>query len=89
MTTAPLAATDAARLEVNCRVCNSPHFSPYLEGRGYRIVKCLDCGLRYLNPQPGEAELWNFYADFDSHSTWRGDGEERFDRAMSRIVLQH
>ena len=89
MTTAALAVKDLVRSQVNCPVCDSPGFSPYLEGRGYRIVKCRDCGLRYINPQPADEELWDFYADFDSHSTWRGDGEERFDRAMCKIVLQH
>jgi SAM-dependent methyltransferase len=49
-------------------------------------VQCLDCGLRYVNPQPSDRELHNFYADFDHESTWRGDGEEAFDRAICNFV---
>jgi len=79
---------DTIRSSVNCRVCDSVRFTAYLEGRGYRLVECLDCGLRYINPQPTDLELRAFYADFDSHSTWRGDGEERFDRAMRDIVVR-
>src|SRR5579864_5903285 len=76
----------AVRSTVCCRLCDSPRFATYLEGRGYRVVQCRDCGLRYINPQPTDSELRDFYADFDSHSTWRGDGEERFDRAIRDIV---
>jgi SAM-dependent methyltransferase len=86
--TPPLRGTEV-RSWVNCRVCDSQRCSLYLEGRGYRVVKCLDCGLRYINPQPTDRELWDFYSDFDSHSTWRGNGEERFDRAVRKIISRY
>jgi len=88
MATLALRNRETRRSSVNCRVCESPRFREFLEGRGYRIVQCSDCGLRYINPQPTDAELTEFYAEFDSHSTWRGDTEERFDRAVREIVLQ-
>jgi SAM-dependent methyltransferase len=79
---------DAGRANVDCRICDSPNFSEYLHGRGHRIVECLDCGLRYVNPQPTRKELRDFYANFDLESTWRGDGEERFDRSIRKFVTQ-
>lgn len=79
---------ESGRTSVGCRICDSPHFSEYLQGRGHRIVECIDCGLRYVNPQPTERELRDFYAGFDLESTWRGDGEERFDRSMRNFVMQ-
>ncbi|HWY57334.1 MAG TPA: class I SAM-dependent methyltransferase [Terriglobales bacterium] len=85
---APQLATMEGRATVDCRICGSSSFFPYLQGRGYQIVECLECGLRYINPQPTDRELREFYAGFDLDSTWRGDGEERFDRAMRDFVLQ-
>jgi SAM-dependent methyltransferase len=79
---------ETRRTSVSCCLCNSPNFSEYLQGRGYRVVECLECGLRYVNPQPGESELRDFYAGFDLESTWRGDGEERFDRSIRKFVMQ-
>lgn len=85
---APQLATMESRAIVDCRICGSSSFSNYLLGRSYQIVECLACGLRYINPQPTDRELREFYAGFDLESTWRGDGEERFDRAMREFVRQ-
>src|SRR5581483_1211248 len=85
---APQLVTMETRTTVDCRICGSFRSSEYLQGRGYRIVECLDCGLRYVNPQPTNRELQEFYAGFDLESTWRGDGEERFDRSMRDFVLR-
>jgi SAM-dependent methyltransferase len=85
---APQLATMESRALVDCRICGSSSFSNYLLGRSYQIVECLACGLRYINPQPTDRELREFYAGFDLESTWRGDGEERFDRDMREFVRQ-
>jgi SAM-dependent methyltransferase len=85
---APQLVTLQGRKTVNCRICGSSTFSRYLLARGYEIVECLDCELRYVNPQPTDRELREFYAGFDLESTWRGDGEERFDRAVRDFVLR-
>jgi SAM-dependent methyltransferase len=85
---APQLVSMQDRVTVNCRICGSSNFSHYLHGRGYDIVECLECGLRYVNPQPTDGELREFYAGFDLESTWRGDGEERFDRAVRDFVLR-
>jgi 2-polyprenyl-3-methyl-5-hydroxy-6-metoxy-1,4-benzoquinol methylase len=74
------------RSQVDCRICGSTTFSPYFNARGHQIVRCSECGLWYVNPQPSNRELSDFYADFDRESLWRGDGEERFDRGVRRII---
>lgn len=78
--------SESLRLPVDCRLCSSRKFRQYLTGRGYRIVQCQDCDLWYVNPQPSSRELAEFYSDFDRESSWRGDGEERFDRAVRRQI---
>jgi SAM-dependent methyltransferase len=45
--------------------------------------------LRYVNPQPSEGELAKFYTAFDRESSWRGDGEEGFDRKIRDLVLRY
>lgn len=84
-----LLSTRDVRLEVSCRACDSTAYDVFLEGGGYRIVACRDCGLRYVNPQPSDRELQDFYSGFEQEQTWRGDAEEPFDRAMRKIVLSH
>ena len=37
--------------------CSNTHSSPYLEGRGFTVVRCDVCGLFYVNPQPSAQEL--------------------------------
>jgi 2-polyprenyl-3-methyl-5-hydroxy-6-metoxy-1,4-benzoquinol methylase len=85
---APQLAAMETRAMINCPICGNSSFSNYLLGRGYQIVECRECGLRYVNPQPTDRELRDFYSGFDLESTWRGDGEERFDRAMRDFVLR-
>jgi SAM-dependent methyltransferase len=78
---------EVVRPVVTCRICDSETCSDYLYARGYRIVQCSDCGLRFVNPQPSVHELNSFYSDFDHESTWRGAGEEGFDRAIRDVLL--
>lgn len=59
---------------------------PYLELGTYQIVKCPECGLRYVNPQPSDRELDEFYSDFDRQRSWRGETEEKFDRAIKTAI---
>lgn len=76
------------RVDVGCRICDSRRFSPFLEAHNYCIVECLDCGLRYVNPQPSDRELADFYNRFDEENSWRGKAEEEFDRAMRKLILR-
>ena len=38
---------------VSCNLCGNDNTTPLEQGNSpYRVVKCKDCGLIYLNPQP-------------------------------------
>jgi SAM-dependent methyltransferase len=78
---------EVVRPAVSCRICDSETYSDYLCARGYHIVQCSDCGLRFINPQPSVRELRSFYCDFDHEGTWRSHDEEGFDRAVRDVVL--
>jgi len=85
----PVASRDQGqRLLTNCAACGSWEFAIHLQGRGYAVAQCNECGLRYVNPQPESEELRDFYDAFDGESEWRGEGEEAFDRRIRDVVLR-
>ncbi len=48
-----------------CPVCNSARIYYLFSTADCRVVRCDDCGLVFLNPQPSEAELARIYgADY-------------------------
>lgn len=48
-----------------CLVCNSARVYYLFSASDYRVVRCNDCGLVFLNPQPSDAELSRIYgADY-------------------------
>jgi SAM-dependent methyltransferase len=60
----------------NCPICNSSSFTPFIECTDYTvskdkfaIVKC-ECGFKFTNPRPEEAEAGKYYQseDYISHS---------------------
>jgi len=61
-------------IDIPCPLCESQKWVPAyvlqdrlmgIEGE-FRMVRCLDCGLHYLNPQPTQEELVRYYpADYD------------------------
>jgi SAM-dependent methyltransferase len=78
----------SARKTVACHVCSSTNDITYLEARGYRIARCRDCGLWYVNPQPTAQELHEFYASYDDGEQWR-TREEHFNRGVRRAILRN
>lgn len=72
---------------VECHVCSGWEHDSYLEARGYRIVRCRNCGLWFVNPQPTEEELRQFYATYDDGEQWR-KLEENFNRSIRDAILQ-
>jgi len=42
---------------VTCYNCKSTSSSIYAEENGYKLVKCDQCGLLYVNPRPGKEEM--------------------------------
>jgi SAM-dependent methyltransferase len=43
--------------QVCCYNCKSTDSSLYAEENGYKLVKCDQCGLLYVNPRPGKEEM--------------------------------
>lgn len=77
----------STREVVACRVCTSENHFIYLRARGYCIVRCRECGLWYVNPQPTAEELSEFYARYDDGEQWR-NGEEHFNREVRRAIAR-
>jgi SAM-dependent methyltransferase len=44
-------------VQVCCYNCKSTNSSLYAEENGYKLVKCSQCGLLYVNPRPGNDEM--------------------------------
>lgn len=52
----------------NCVLCGSPRSTEIKPTGKWRLVKCLDCDLVYLNPRPSYSEIGGFYpSDYDRH----------------------
>lgn len=45
----------------NCQLCSGKNFRPYLEKDNWKLVKCRDCGLIFLNPRPTQEEIKKMY----------------------------
>jgi glycosyltransferase involved in cell wall biosynthesis/SAM-dependent methyltransferase len=64
-----------------CHVCNGARFYYLFSISDYRVVRCDDCGLVFLNPQPSDGELARIYgADY-----FLGSDTEAGRRAVSEI----
>ena len=44
-------------IEVDCYNCKSSNHEFYDSENGHTIVKCIQCGLLFLNPRPGDEEI--------------------------------
>lgn len=44
-----------------CLVCNGARIYYLFSAKGHRVVRCDDCGLVFLNPQPSDGELARIY----------------------------
>lgn len=81
-------AASAERMTVSCHLCDSSSQQTYLEARGFHVVECRDCGLRYVSPQPTDRELAEFYSTYDDGDQWR-NGEEAFNAGIRDSILHH
>jgi iron(III) transport system substrate-binding protein len=55
-------ASDQRRTVDACPICISRRLHYAFSQYGYRVVRCADCGLLLLNPQPSDAELAAIYS---------------------------
>lgn len=47
---------------INCKLCNSNEYKLFKKIDNYRLVKCKQCGLVYLNPRPTQQEINEEYS---------------------------
>ncbi|HMP84730.1 MAG TPA: glycosyltransferase [Verrucomicrobiota bacterium] len=73
-----------------CHVCDGTRVYYLFSTHGHRVVRCDDCGLVFLNPQPADDELARIYgADYflgSDDETGRGIGSE-VKEATARLYL--
>tara|TARA_Y100000031_G_C8181235_1_gene366598 strand:- start:194 stop:1126 length:933 start_codon:yes stop_codon:yes gene_type:complete len=53
-----------ATVKVGCAVCGGKRERFLYRVDGYRLVRCRDCGLAFLNPRPSVKELDRFYDQY-------------------------
>ncbi len=70
---------------IKCINCNSEKYQLLFKGKDrlhkvtdtlFNIVKCSDCGLVYLNPQPNQVELKKYYPD--CYGPYRGGSDVKY-----------
>jgi SAM-dependent methyltransferase len=48
----------------SCLVCRGSEFRPFIREGEWQYLRCLDCGLIFLDPQPSEGFLYSHYQDY-------------------------
>lgn len=84
---AAVALATPLRETVLCHVCSASRCKRYLEGRSYTVVRCQECGLIYVNPQPSLGELEKYYSLYDLGEQWVS-GEDSYNRGVRKIILR-
>lgn len=67
--------------QVNCNICGVDDTSLIAVQNGYRMVKCKNCGLVYLNSRPDQQTLLKLYADYHQRE---GKDEDVWARLMEK-----
>lgn len=58
---------------INCNLCSNDRAKKLYHIHPFTIVKCIDCGLVYLNPRPHPEQMMQVY---DSHDYYFSDGKQ-------------
>ena len=84
------AEQDMRRLLTACPVCQSRRLHYAFSHQGYRVVRCADCRLLLLNPQPSDRELTEIYTNTYFLGEDRAESHEevsQMKRATARSYL--
>jgi 2-polyprenyl-3-methyl-5-hydroxy-6-metoxy-1,4-benzoquinol methylase len=60
-------------LTTSCNVCGSTKKKFLINKNGFNIVKCKNCGLVYVDPQPPDDQIEKLYSFEKGYGTWRFD----------------
>src|ERR1017187_9538253 len=66
-----------------CHVCKGVRVYYLYSACGHRVVRCDDCGLVFLNPQPSDDELARIYGE----NSFPGSDGEAGRNAVSNVKL--
>ena len=66
--------------QISCNLCGKNETQLYIDGNGYRFVKCIYCSLVYQNPQPDFKNLRQRYSE--EYFNYELENEENFYRLM-------
>src|SRR5690242_64919 len=72
---------DMRRLLIACPVCQSRRLHYAFSHQGYRVVRCADCRLLLLNPQPSDRELAEIY----THTYFLGEDRAESHEQVSQM----
>ena len=50
---------------IHCNICSSNNFKPFFKENGYQVVRCRQCGLVFVNPQPAKSD-YNIASELNS-----------------------
>lgn len=89
MSSQALSTHESARQIVPCLVCSSTRYEPFLDVKGYSLVRCTQCGLWFINPQPTAEELAEFYAAYEEPEPWKQQREEHFNGDICRLIMRY
>ena len=70
---------------VKCGLCGADDTELVTIEDSFKIVECKRCGLIYLNPQPKEEDLLEFYSDFFSTNE---ESVSQWSRLMSKVYRE-
>jgi SAM-dependent methyltransferase len=73
------------KVSVPCAICGGGAFLPFIECAGYSYVRCVDCGLVQINPQPEPAQVRERYGE--AYFKYERDNEEAFFK-LGRLALR-
>jgi SAM-dependent methyltransferase len=68
---------------IPCNFCGSTEFSFYREENSFTLVRCLNCGLVFVNPRPSTEEMAEFYKQYfpeNSAEMWERENLANFIR---------
>ena len=72
---------------IDCNLCGQDHSKPFAVIDGYRLVRCLRCGLVYLNPRPPHGEIAAQYSA-DYHTKRLLGSSPKTEEEIERAVLR-
>lgn len=73
---------------VNCNLCSSKNYSVLFKVGNSSVVKCDNCGFKFLNPIPVERDLMKYYSNLSSSKIELLDKSPvEYEQSLQRIKL--